>query len=835
VKEDVTVETYPKNSTTTSSFHGIERKEVILEYLPQPDQIHYALPQTHIALITNDGTDLTAVTVKALEAKGNKVVVLNLPTIANKYTASAAFQVEENTDQAIQKAIQSIESTLGKVGTFVHLHPHFTFDNGRFAQHFETEKAIIQSVFLIAKHIQPSLNELGKTNRSNFMTVTRLDGKSGLGKQGNISVVGGGLNGLTKCLNLEWAAVFCRALDIQPSFSNEDIAESIVTELYDSNRLIAEVAINGKGRYYLKGKQVEVSEHQSIQTTITPQDVFLVSGGAKGVTAKCVIEMAKAFQCKFILLGRSDYDYQVPDYAKGDLNDGDLKFAIMADIKKKGGKPNLKEVRQTFKNIVSKKEMKQTVEAIEAHGGQAVYVRGDVTDISTVSPQLLPITQKWGTITGVIHGAGRLADKYIQDKTTQDFNNVLSVKLDGLLTLLQAVNINQLKHLFLFSSVAGFYGNVGQTDYAIANEILSKAAHLFKTNHPKTHVSAINWGAWDSGMVSDALKKKFDELGVSLVSTEGGPAMMVNECSTEYAEQPQVIIGGTLPMGVAYTEGELQIHRVDRKMTLEDNPFLMHHVIQGNAVLPVVNAVGWMTNTAEQLYPGFRTYQVKNTKLFKGIVFDGNEPTNFTVEVREEDKNEERIELLVTISSQSPTSKLPTFHYKTAIVLVSKTKSRIEQPTFTPNISGEYTPTDGHQLYTNGALFHDQYFQGIEQVLDWNKQQIVLSCQAPTVPTKDQGQFAILTVNTFFADIQYQGMVIWVQRYNEDAKSLPLSTESCTIYESIPFEQPMFVHIDIVENNPHRMTANCTVYDENGKVYMITNNAAVTVSKDLKW
>ena len=145
---------------------------------------------------------------------------------------------------------------------------------------------------------------------------------------------------------------------------------------------------------------------------------------------------------------------------------------------------------------------------------EVVYIQGDVTDLASFKSTLNQATTQLGNVTGIIHGAGRLADKYIQDKTESDFENVLSVKLDGLLSLLGAVDINHLDHLVLFSSVAGFYGNVGQTDYAIANEILSKAAHLFKTNHPKTHVSAINWGAWDSGMVSGELKAQFEAAGI---------------------------------------------------------------------------------------------------------------------------------------------------------------------------------------------------------------------------------------------------------------------------------------------------------------------------------
>lgn len=833
MKEATSVETYSKNNTTkVASFHGVERNEIGLKYLPKPDYLEFSLPKTHIALITNDGSELTNQVIKALEAEGNKVVVLNLHNVSNPHIQG--ITLAENNDAAIQTAIQNIESQYGKVGTFIHLHPHFEFQNGNFAQHFNTEREIIKSIFLVAKYIQPSLNELGQTNRANFLSITRLDGQSGLGKRGNVSVVGGGLNGLVKCLNLEWSPVYCRAVDIQPELPTGTIAQHIIEELHDPNRSIAETVINENGRAMLAAEKVVVKENTAFETRVSDESVFLVSGGARGVTANCVIEMAKHFQSKFILLGRSNYDFEVPAYAQNESDDSALKRLIMMNIKNRGEKPNLAEVKKIHKNIVAKKEIQATIEAIEAVGGKAIYIKGDVTDVRTVKPQLLAITKEWGQITGLIHGAGRLADKYIQDKSEQDFYNVLTVKLDGLLTLLQCANIHKLEHLILFSSVAGFYGNVGQTDYAIANEILSKAAHLFKTNHPNTQVSAINWGAWDAGMVSDALKKKFEEMGVVLVSSEGGPAMMVNELNVAYANQPQVIIGGTLPAGISYTEGNLTTHRIQRTMTLGQNPFLMHHVIQGNAVLPVVNAVGWMTNTCEQVFPDFQVHIVKDAKLFKGIVFDGTEPTDYVVELKEVQKDADTIVLETTVLSQAPTAKLPTYHYKANVTLVAK-KNKLAAPIFEHRVSGTYSPTNGNTLYTDGSLFHDAYFQGIEQVLDWTDKQIVLKCKAPAVPVADQGQFPVITVNTFFADIQYQGMVIWVQRYNNGAKSLPLSTESGTVYKPVPFGQELFVHIEIVESSDFKMVANCTVYDEQGTVYMFTKNAAVTVSKELQW
>lgn len=823
-----------KMTVTTSAFDGVERKAVQLTYLPQPDELKAILPNTHIALITNDGSPLTHSVYNALQAKGNRVVVLNLP--GTSFETGAALDLSAYSDEAIAQAIQTLEQQYGPVGTFVHIHKHLTFSSGNFTQHFQHERQLLQTAFLLAKYLQPSLNTLGEQGeRASFLTVTRLDGKLGTGRRSNTSILGGGLNGLVKCLNLEWSSVFCRAIDVQPEWAYTDMANAIVAELYDANRAILEVALSDEGRGTLSGIPVPVKEQHTIKTTVSENAVWLVSGGARGVTANCVIELAQTFGGKFILLGRSDATVEVPTYAKTENQPSVLNRLIMQDLMARGEKPNLATVKKMHNQIVAKKEIDATITAIEQAGGQVRYLKSDVTQLATIRPQLQALPTEWQTITGILHGAGRLADKYIQDKSAQDFHNVLSVKLDGLLTLLQCVSLDTLEHLVLFSSVAGFYGNVGQADYAMANEILSKAAHLFKTNHSNTHVSAINWGAWDAGMVSDALKKKFEEMGVTLVSSKGGPAMLINELQTAYADQPQVIIGGTLPAAISYTAGNLQTYTVKRTLIEADNPFLQHHVIQGNAVLPVVNAVGWMSQTAEQLYPDFRTFRVEDSRLFKGLVFDGTQPEQFTTTVQELEKSTEKIVVETTIYSQVSKAKLPTYHYKAKLTLVSNQK-KINIPTHTATLSGCYSTTKGAQLYTSGALFHGAHFQGIERILDWTEQQIVLECRVPQVPLKEQGQFAVRSINTFFADIQYQGMVIWVQRYHEDAKSLPLSTRAATIYRPVPFGKILRVHIEIIEHTPFKMVAQCTSYDpDNGQVYLFTEQAAVTVSKELTW
>ena len=130
--------------------------------------------------------------------------------------------------------------------------------------------------------------------------------------------------------------------------------------------------------------------------------------------------------------------------------------------------------------------------------------------------------KKAGSISGVIHGAGNLADKLIENKTEKDYDLVVNPKVNGLRSIIHCVDAEKLDFLVLFSSVAGFFGNVGQTDYAIANEVLNKSAYILQRSLPNCFVISINWGPWDSGMVTPQLKKVFERHNIPLISAEQG-------------------------------------------------------------------------------------------------------------------------------------------------------------------------------------------------------------------------------------------------------------------------------------------------------------------------
>ena len=148
------------------------------------------------------------------------------------------------------------------------------------------------------------------------------------------------------------------------------------------------------------------------------------------------------------------------------------------------------------------------------------------------------IQREVGPVRGIIHGAGLLADCKIWNKDMQRFRMVLDTKYKGLGNLLSCVDKEKLKLVVAFSSVAGYFGNDGQMDYAAGNEFLDKFAHRFRKKYPNCKTLAINWGAWDGGMMDYIYRKTLTEKGYVLIPMDVGAGYFANEflCGLPYGQ-----------------------------------------------------------------------------------------------------------------------------------------------------------------------------------------------------------------------------------------------------------------------------------------------------------
>ncbi len=564
---------------------------------------------------------------------------------------------------------------------------------------------------------------------------------------------------------------------------------------------------------------------------IRPDSVVLASGGARGITARCVVELARYAHCRFILLGRSPLDCPDPGWAAEAGDENDIKRRLIADHVQAGEKPSPALIHQQAQGISARREIRQTLQAIEAAGGQAAYINVDVSDRQDLQNKLSHLGETIGPITGIIHGAGSLADKRIERKTAGDFERVFSPKVDGLDNLLSCVSPSHLDFLVFFSSIVGFFGNIGQVDYAIANEVLNKTAYHIQHENPNCRVISINWGPWDSGMVNPALKQAFEERGMQVIPSDAGAKMLLRELVNKATGDTQIIVGSKPSFQPGDPGVQLKTYHIRRRIRLDDNPFLFDHVIGDHPVLPATCAALWIVSTCEQLYPGYSFLSLDDFKVLKGIVFENNDPKEYHLDLEETAKNGE-IDFNSRLWSENSSGKQ--FNHYTVKVRLTR---RLPPP---PRISPSFTlepeyqaDIPGLELYQNGTLFHGPSFRGVERVLSLAPTQLTMQCTLPKINEKTQGQFPVHTANPYIYDTIVQCLLIWAQRYY-DAPCLPSSLDQFIQYRPIPFEARFYVTMKVVKQSDKSVTGDILVQDGNGEVYVEIKGLEGTISKQLK-
>ena len=179
---------------------------------------------------------------------------------------------------------------------------------------------------------------------------------------------------------------------------------------------------------------------------------------------------------------------------------------------------------------VLSREKEQELEAIAALGAEVEYLQADVADRAAVEELLAKIRDRYGKLDGILHSAGALRDGFLLRKQAEEFEEVLSPKVKGVVNLDEASLEQELELFVLFSSISGAFGNVGQADYAAANGFLDEYAayrnRLAQEGKRQGRTISINWPLWaDGGMQMGAARMgEMQRHGFIPLSTQSGIA-----------------------------------------------------------------------------------------------------------------------------------------------------------------------------------------------------------------------------------------------------------------------------------------------------------------------
>ena len=468
-------------------------------------------------------------------------------------------------------------------------------------------------------------------------SVSALDGRHGNGGH-RFNALGAGAHGIVKSYGRERPNIRSRAIDVAPELlvDSDSLASTILEEINQMGP--RELGIDSDGRRW--SVCIYDEPHESERKLLQSDDVLLVSGGGTGVTAACMVGLSEAnldVGVHFALLGRTKLDDSL--VSKVSASDDELqqmKMSLREQLQEGAEKVTIVEWEKAWEKVTRSIDIHKTLHAIRESGNTASYHACDITDGKQIRKALKKLKKKRGAVTGIIHGAGIEDSKLTADKQWTTFSQVMAVKVDGWQSLVNAVKdySSDLRYCCVFTSIAGRFGNAGQTDYAAANCILDAEMSRLSHTENEPHGVALAWTGWrDVGMATrGSIEKVFEEAGIETVSVEEGVDLFVDEVMC--GGKRKVVIAGQLgvlnddgserkppqrlsPEVSALMEDATRFPFVENivshddfdqltyECTLDINryPFLIDHAIDGVPYHPGVMALEMFAEAAQLLWP----------------------------------------------------------------------------------------------------------------------------------------------------------------------------------------------------------------------------------------
>ncbi|HEX8095914.1 SDR family NAD(P)-dependent oxidoreductase, partial [Jatrophihabitans sp.] len=231
-----------------------------------------------------------------------------------------------------------------------------------------------------------------------------------------------------------------------------DLAETVLTELGDSGCEPA-VRYDRSGRSVRRWAPVRLVPDGSAPP---PDGVYLIAGGAGGIAALLVDQLAARGRPRLVLLGR-----KAPDQA-----------------------------------------LDRRIDQWLAAGVQVTYLVADIADLGQVEAACAQVRATFGRIDGVYHCAGEHRDGLFFRRDAADLTRTSAAKIAGTVNLDLATAADRLACFVLFSSLSAVLPNVGQADYAYGNAFQMAFAEQRSARADRWgRTLAIGWPLWaDGGM-----------------------------------------------------------------------------------------------------------------------------------------------------------------------------------------------------------------------------------------------------------------------------------------------------------------------------------------------
>jgi enediyne polyketide synthase len=330
------------------------------------------------------------------------------------------------------------------------------------------------------------------------------------------------------------------------------------------------------------------------RSPLGPDDVLLVTGGGKGITAECALAMAQDSGARLALVGRAD--------------------------------------------PAEDTELSANLARMSAAGVTHRYDRLDVTDAEQVAAVVAAIEADLGTVTAIVHGAGRNTPAALGSLTEQEFRQTLATKVTGLRNVLSTVDQDGIRLLVTFGSIIGRAGLRGEAHYATANDWLTELTEQFLAEHPNTRALALEWSVWSGagmgerlGVVEALMREGITPISVDsgiavlrgvLADPDAGPVLVVSGRAaglpTLSLPRPELPLTRFVDRVVVHYPGVELVTEAD--LSVDGDPYLADHLLERDLLFPAVIGMEAMTQVAQAVTGATTTPVLEDMRFLRPIV-----------------------------------------------------------------------------------------------------------------------------------------------------------------------------------------------------------------------
>lgn len=611
-------------------------------------------------------------------------------------------------------------------------------------------------------------------------------------------LLGGATSGFVKSAMREWK-VWNRCVDLSGAIPANWLKQELLDSssysevLYQNNQRFVPVFSNQTADQTVKGLSPEVT----LPNRARELPVLVITGGGSGITATITESLARRMKFRAVILGRtilSDDSAALPLH-----NKAETRKILKARL---GPKASSKEIQEEIKRAEKQAGVAEQLTRYRDLGVECLYLPTDMNDGQAVKDAMTQAIETFGSVDAVIHGAGVDLSRELASKTPEEVRFVMSVKLKGLSHLYDALAEQDVKAWLSFGSVSSRFGNIGQVDYAAANEAMARwlvGDEFFQ------RALIVDYTAWDEVGMAASLAKFMTERGVDILSPK--PTSRHTAILWHQGAQGEWVYSGRLPEEkTPLGQVSLRIPRTEiyfeRQLNTDQLLFLQDHKMGDTEIQPGVVSLAWMQLAAQEVGEGTLYPQIRDVRFAKALkLFPGKQVKMQTHAHR--DGNQ----VLASIHSQRQRKGKQESHDHAFATFVPFAEHPKPQ---NPKNSERKTMTKDSALSSiYNIFFHGPTWQVLGEA--WHSETQTITSLQQKNEQLGQGLPEDLRHNAVGRELVLQSAGLWGLR-KKNLYLLPYGIEALTVHQNTSPHEPRQAHVQFVEQIDDQLIFHAQLY-----------------------